>query len=173
MKEVNKYLLCILMPIVILILILMSSYYIILFGEEIILKAAPVDPRDVFRGDYIELKYEIENIRENQLKDIEIINDDEIIYGFAVLKPSNGYYKLDFITRDKPKKGIFLKCHVSKNNKFNNRKFEFKADYNIDRFYVKENTGQDIEDVSKMGDLLCKIKVYNGNSILMELYKNE
>jgi len=80
MKEVNKYLLCILMPIVILILILMSSYYIILFGEEIILKAAPVDPRDVFRGDYIELKYEIENIRENQLKDIEIINDDEIIY---------------------------------------------------------------------------------------------
>jgi uncharacterized membrane-anchored protein len=33
------------------------------FGDEIKLKAAPVDPLDVFRGNYVVLRYEISSLQ--------------------------------------------------------------------------------------------------------------
>jgi uncharacterized membrane-anchored protein len=40
-------------------------------GKVILLRTAPIDPRDLFRGDYVRLNYEISRIGVDQLKGIE------------------------------------------------------------------------------------------------------
>jgi uncharacterized membrane-anchored protein len=52
-------------------------------GEEILLKTAPVDPRDIFRGDYVNLRYDISTI-----DIVNISSDGNFNYGddiYAVL----------------------------------------------------------------------------------------
>jgi uncharacterized membrane-anchored protein len=38
-----------------------------ILGEEIFIKTKPLDPRDIFRGDYVQLNYEINDINLEKL----------------------------------------------------------------------------------------------------------
>ena len=52
-------------------------------GQEILLKTAPVDPNDLFRGDYVNLRYDISTIDLTN-----IVYDQPFIHGedvFAIL----------------------------------------------------------------------------------------
>jgi uncharacterized membrane-anchored protein len=55
----SKFILLVLLQVVLLIGIVAYRQYWVMTGEKILLKTAPVDPRDIFRGDYISLRYEI------------------------------------------------------------------------------------------------------------------
>ena len=44
---------------------------VFLFGEEIRLKVKPVDPRDLLRGQYVALKYDISEIQVKKSEDFE------------------------------------------------------------------------------------------------------
>ena len=50
--------------------------YTLQTGKEVLLKTVPVDPRDLFRGDYVTLRYEIGtlNLRDGQAEDMDYMN---------------------------------------------------------------------------------------------------
>jgi hypothetical protein len=48
-----------------------TRIYILKTGKVIHLRTAPIDPRDIFRGDYVRLNYEISRIAIDDLKDAE------------------------------------------------------------------------------------------------------
>jgi len=78
-----KYLLSFL--IMFLMLISMSIHPLVtsLLGEEVLIKTKAYDPRDLFRGDYIRLNYEINDIDISKL-DKEIldkVDESGFIYG--------------------------------------------------------------------------------------------
>ena len=47
-----------------------SKQMTLLTGKEVLLKTVPVDPRDLFRGDYVVLRYDISTI------DLETVSTD-------------------------------------------------------------------------------------------------
>lgn len=124
---------------------LAASYYAIdVFGEEIILETAPIDPRDIFYGDYVILNYEISRISQHQITgDANEARGADI---YAVLQPSqDGVYELKQAYLDhKPEAApgeVILKGRVD---------YPFfngvHVKYGLERYYVPEGTGKEIEE---------------------------
>ena len=77
----------------------------IYFGKEILVRTELYDPRDMFRGNYVDLSYEFSNV--NGGRDEKRGAGDDKIY--AVLKPNkDGVYALEYVSADRPEEGVFL-----------------------------------------------------------------
>ena len=163
----------------------------IFFGETILLKTRPIDPRDLFRGDYVILNYEISEIETTKLpkniidgykEDYYQLQNKEI---FVVLKTSPTYHEVEYATLEKPNSKLFLKGRIqwvnieykSTNNQnpdlSSQELLSVQVQYNLDKYFVPENTGRDLEDLASKGQLAAKVKVFNGYAQLVELIAEE
>jgi len=121
-------------------------------GEEVLLKTRPVDPRDLFRGDYVVLRYEISTL------DLDSIptdytgfeNGGKIYIGLSI---EEGYGVPSKIYRNPPKEGLYLKGTVKdvRNNMLN-------VEYGIENYFVPEGEGRAIERQTG-GNLDVKVSI--------------
>ena len=75
-----KFLLLVLLQFLILAGMIGYRHYWIETGERIMLRVTPVDPRDLFRGDYVSLSYEISSLNLDQLAAQETFGPQEKVY---------------------------------------------------------------------------------------------
>ena len=132
-------------------------------GDEILLKTRPVDPRDLFRGDYVILRY-----------DISTINTDTLTYQGSDFKEDDRVYvllniddqkigSLTNIDKNKPKEGIFIEGIVKR--VYNNR---LNVEYGIESYFVPEGKGREIE--RSLGKIYTKVAVDEfGNAVIKSL----
>jgi len=155
--------------------LMISSYvaykeYLLNFGTEIMLRTVPVDPRDLFRGDYVILNYEISEISENQ----KIINeyggyvDEENLYNrqtvYVTLIKDGDYYIGGDIYTERPPKGLFIKGLIDKYPRP-------AIIYGIENFFVPEDEGKEIEHARNINRVSAKIAVNAyGHASIKELY---
>ncbi len=173
-----------LIPMIILISMTIIPLYTIFYGEEILLETIPYDPRDIFRGDYVTLSYKIDEVSIEKFP--EVLRDEEAqeeylrkdIY--AVLKKKGDFYTVDYMTYKEPKDKVYLTSKITYFYPFmENRIDEDEIDrkihmnYNLDKYFVPENTGKELEDMSRKGELVARIKVYNGYAILTEIFPKD
>lgn len=148
------------------------------FGEEILLETIPYDPRDIFRGDYVRLNYKINEVDIDKFP--QVLRDGEAYEKYrnkriyAVLKKEDKYYVVDYMTYQKPKDRVYLTSKLASFYQFQNpnpdtSENKIHINYNLDKYFVPENTGKHLEDMSQRGELAAKIKVLNGNALLMEV----
>lgn len=183
----KKYIICAVIPLLILFLMGLQPLAAILYGEEIQLKTKPFDPRDIFRGDHVQLDYEISEIA---LSNAPEIFREENNYSklrntklYVVLKKDGDYYIVDYATLEKPADKIYLNAQYQytsydyggaiSEKEIKEKKQEGKSiivSYNLDKFFVPENTGKDLEELSRKGQLSAKVKVWMGYSYLVEVY---
>lgn len=125
---------------------LTASYYAIdLFGREVVLKTAPVDPRDLFYGDYVQLHYEIQNLSDDLWKSDVPLAEYERHQVYVVLEPCDDVYCATGVYDKKP--------DISDNQIALKGSFQYydeylktiNLDYGIERYYVEENKGKEIE----------------------------
>jgi uncharacterized membrane-anchored protein len=76
----TKFIVLVLLQVLLLVGIIGYREYWIAVGEKIVLRTAPVDPRDLFRGDYVRLSYEISNLDLNRLAGQESFKPNQSIY---------------------------------------------------------------------------------------------
>jgi uncharacterized membrane-anchored protein len=76
----TKFIILVLLQVLLLVGIIGYREYWIAVGEKIMLRTAPVDPRDLFRGDYVRLSYEISNLDLNRLAGEESFKPNQSIY---------------------------------------------------------------------------------------------
>jgi len=57
-----KFIIFVLLQVALLIGIITYRQYWVATGEKVLLRTAPVDPRDIFRGDYVSLRYDISTL---------------------------------------------------------------------------------------------------------------
>jgi len=77
-------------------------------GEEVLLKTRPIDPRDLFRGDYVILNYEISTIDISGLqKDVTDFKQNDKVY--VSLNKVENYGVVSGVFINKPKEGLFIK----------------------------------------------------------------
>lgn len=163
---------------------LVMKEYVLQTGESVYLKTVPVDPRDLFRGDYVTLSYEISTLSAR----------DGVIFSGNFYQGATVYVSLDrvdgvdtasSVAVEKPSSGTFIKG-VIKNIKYeqsiilNDGKFESNSDgqspqvdtlmidYGIESYFVPEGEGQELQRAS--GSLLVEVKVdKNGNAVIQSV----
>lgn len=80
-------------------------------GERILLRTAPVDPRDIFRGDYVQLSYEITNLDLDMFSVKEGFKPNEKIY-VVLEKYADGTFKASSLSKSQPSGGKFIQGRV-------------------------------------------------------------
>lgn len=168
------------LQILVLLAIALSHYATAAYGEEIKLKTVPIDPRDMFYGDYVTLQYEISELPislwkdENKPTDSEGLLSNTIVY--VVIQPSDsadGMYQAQGFYTEKPAVSgnqLLLKGKVDYvNGPFtDDEKATVRIHYGIERFYVSENTGKELEEQSQKGEIIGTVKISKWSSPVLE-----
>ena len=99
-------------------------------ATTVLLKVAPVDPRDLFRGDYVTLGYDISRFPYNQFQPGDPV--------FALLAPEGDgrHYSLAKFLNVAPSEGVFIQGTAGNGG---------RAIYGIESYYVQEKSGHDYE----------------------------
>lgn len=135
-----------------------GSYYAVgWFGQEIRIKTAPVDPRDLLYGDYVTLSYEISQLRPELWKEAGPV-PDRGSQVYVLLRPDSGskpvYEAVGvFASRPSVQQGeIALKGQV-----VSSWDQEIRVKYGLEKYYVPEGTGKELE--KEAGHMVVRAKV--------------
>ena len=123
-------------------------------GTPIVLETRPIDPRSLFRGDYVRLNYAINTLRLAELPLDREFKKHERIY--ALLKKADPYWKPISLHHERP---VILPDHVVikgevvgvSNRRWNRemRSWEeidhVRVHYGIENYFVPEGTGRELE----------------------------
>jgi uncharacterized membrane-anchored protein len=105
-------------------------------GYEVRLQTVPVDPRDLFRGDYVVLRYEITTVQ----PDFEPPRKGDTVY--VSLRKVGPRYTARGMSTEKPDGMPFIRGRVVS---FDDEQYRGEVDYGIERYYIPEGTGRDYE----------------------------
>lgn len=136
-------------------------YYTLSAGTPVLLKASPVDPWDVFRGEYVRLEYDITWIKG---PDLDSSRRQDV---YVVLEKGDKYWQAAGIYLDKPVLAggqIFIKGSADYYNGF---KGEYHVSYGIESYFVEEGTGIGLQQ-AKVLDAQVKIDRF-GNAVIEKI----
>lgn len=140
---------------IIILLAVASTFYLTdIFGKEIHLKTEPVDPTDLFYGDYVILQYDIQTLSEDLWKGNEPIEKAKKVY--VVLNEESGVYKAQAMYPNKPEVKENEVVLTGRFNYFWDERSVFLT-YGIEKYYIKEGTGRELE--ARRGNLIVDIVV--------------
>lgn len=177
----NKYLLAaLLVPVLFLLSLTFKPLMTLQFGETVQLQTQPVDPTDLFRGDYIDLFYDMNQleIKESAITGLPAEYTEETLRGegiYALLKPSEieNVYQVSNYTMNPPKEGLYLKGNIRyaylKGISPTNDDLVLNIDFGIDRYFIEENSGTALESASQAGKVLVTLKVFKGFGVVTDL----
>ncbi len=116
-------------------------------GHEVRLAVVPVDPRDLLRGDYVVLSYDISRLDSGTLDGDDEFSSGEPIY--VALVQSGEAWKATAITRARPATGTWIKGAVDTilagSPGCGGDCKTYVVDYAIGKFFVPEGTGRELE----------------------------
>lgn len=173
-KSLAKRLAIFSIPLLILVGMTVLPVMTLYLGEDVQIKTTPIDPRDLFRGDYVTLKYEMEEVPKEKVDEAvyNAMSDDAVrkrndIRVYTVLKEnSSGLFEVERVVLDKPTSGTFIEG--------TSYRWQYQGDalivsYNLDNFFVEENTGMALEKGAREGSAIATVKIWNGKSILTDV----
>jgi uncharacterized membrane-anchored protein len=137
---------------------------ILITGKPVTLQTAPIDPRDIFRGDYVSLSYLFNKIQPEQLdEDIRQIGVKKGDSVYLILTENPGKAsRASSLQRDLPSDGLFLtgkvdtdwqpttRVFVNKKQTEQPNKQPVHVRYGIERYYVQQGKGKEIETIQGM-----------------------
>jgi uncharacterized membrane-anchored protein len=144
-------------------------------SRVVTLKVVPVDPRDIFRGDYVILSYEI-----SRLDPTKIEGDDKFGYGEKVLVTliqSGDTWTATAIAHGKPvmvQGGVIIQGTVQAfDANDTGQTTSVSVNYGIESYFVPEGTGHAIEAEARQGNISADIAVDNqGRAAIKALRRN-
>ncbi len=120
-------------------------------GQEVLLKVEPVDPRDLLRGDYVYLSYDISRIPVKLIADIPAgkQTNDEGQITVRLKKDADGYWRAASAWLAKPTSPadageVDIVGHIAAGWTLSGDT-TIAPDYGIERFYLPEGEGLAIE----------------------------
>ena len=164
-----------------------SKESILQTGKRITLQTAPVDPRDIFKGDYVKLKYNFSSIPLHKLDEtikqpgvkkgqqvyLSITMDG---YGLGqaeklyIKPPENKFYLTGYATSHWPYKDYKFNATNERDNRKNNHPLNVK--FGIEQYFVEQGQGKIMENIlGKRNDfqqpMLVNVAVSeNGDSVI-------
>ena len=121
--------------------------YILRNGKVIHLRTAPIDPRDMFRGDYVRLNYEISRIPVNRIKGVDSVGElkkGDKIY-VSLKEGPNGLYELVDAGLEKPATRMYLAGRLPYPYRTQRISNPISIKYGIEAYFVEQGRGRAIE----------------------------
>lgn len=121
--------------------------YILKTGRTVYLRTAPVDPRDLFRGDYVSLNYAISEIPNSSIRKgpKDSLSKGNKIY--VILKEDeDGLSVVDYATFEQPKQGVFIKGRIYGEPWAGSASSMVQVKYGIEAYFVQQGKAKDIEN---------------------------
>ncbi len=129
----------------------------LLRGKTVLLRVQPVDPRDLFRGDYVTLSYEFSRLPVGAIPGLPNQDANEsarlhgrTIYVQLVPEQDSAHYRGGAYSLTPPAAGLFLRGTLSGWN---------RIDFGIDRYFVQEGTGHKYEEAVRNHRLWAEVAV--------------
>ncbi len=134
----------------------------LLTGETILLRVVPVDPRDLFRGDYVILGYEFSTLPPDAIPGLAY-NDQESRAVYVSLEPEadGRHWRAASYSLDRPEGVVFIEGRVARW-----RRLEF----GIESYFVQEGEGRKYEEAVREQKLSAEVALdVNGKAVLKRL----
>lgn len=161
---------------------IVNKEYTLRTGTEVLLKTAPVDPNDLFRGEYVTLNYEISNLNIAELQAEETYFDyNDRIYLSLELKEGYGVPKK--IYANPPENELYIAGKVKdvvyewgNSEEIGSGEDagikELRVDYGIESYFVPEGKGMEIEGKQWTEEQAVTVKIAidkRGNALIKSL----
>lgn len=119
----------------------LTSVWPLWFGTPVILKTAPVDPRSLFRGNYVRLNYDISTFNKNFTK--ENFKRSEVAY--VTLKEKDGVFIATGLHREKPKSAVSIRGRVAQVGS------SYRMKYGIEAYFMPKEKALKAERSLRQG----------------------
>lgn len=175
----TKFILAIALQVVIIFTIIIFKLSILTGGAEVLLRLAPVDPRDLLRGDYATFQYDISNLDSYYSRGQQIRNGDTV---YVVLRQTGKYWTAQNAQKTKPTgTELFIKGKIESGG------LESQADplsyqrfggsrlhiiYGIEQYFIPEGKGQNFNFRNKEAAAMVAIDD-SGNAALKKIYVDD
>ena len=125
---------------------------ILAFGRTAVLQTVPVDPRDLFKGEYVTLRYEISTLDSTQVNQnlakfllLGDINTGDTVY-VGLSNIDGDEFSLDVQTGEpSARTDLFIKGQVA------SRKGDvITVDYGVEQYFLPEGSGLEIEQALEL-----------------------
>lgn len=148
--------------------LIFSYQSIVLGGTEIILKTQPIDPRDILRGQYVALRYDISTLDSK----VFYVNADKLVAGntayVSLARGGGGIWQATGAYSTKPAEGVFIKGTIE--SAFGSR---VNIRYGIESYFVNPERAMELEREARRGTLLMRVVVDDeGNAIVRGVFEN-
>ncbi|MDP6706439.1 MAG: GDYXXLXY domain-containing protein [Alphaproteobacteria bacterium] len=121
--------------------------YIVRYGRTVYLRTAPIDPRDVFRGDFVRLQYEISIIGPRDLRgDLpkRLKEKGRKVYSALTVGP-DGLAELAYASDAAPAEGPYIRGRLIGRVHFGGPRGAAQVKYGIEQLFVEQGAGRAIE----------------------------
>ena len=141
--------------------IIQSRASILRDGAEVLLKTAPVDPRDFLRGDYVVLNYDISSVPVRTIAGGIPAEPGERTLWVRLKKQQDGFWTIvesSFQTLPPQPETVILRSqpfYSSGPSAVEN----IRVEYGIERYYVPEGEGKPIEEARNDGNVAISVRV--------------
>jgi uncharacterized membrane-anchored protein len=122
--------------------------WILRTGQVVYLRTAPIDPRDLFRGDFVRLQYEINSVhREGGAAKPGAAERPRHEVVYTRLKPAGeGLFEAAGTSSERPADGVFLRGRSEDQWRMGWRGGNHNyVKYGIEQLFVEQGRGKDIE----------------------------
>jgi uncharacterized membrane-anchored protein len=139
--------------------------YTVVTGETVLLKTEPVDPRSLFSGDYVALRYEISTLDMATLSPDEFIGPRRTVY-VTLARGDDGYWHAVHVSTERGSvaNGQALIKGRTERGSVTTQWGTVRVEYGIENVFVPEGSGRAVE--SGQRDLGVEVKVDRfGNAV--------
>jgi uncharacterized membrane-anchored protein len=126
-------------------------------GQTVLVRVEPVDPRDLFRGDYVILSYPFSRVPPDEIDGLsaEELRSRKKLEGRAVYVPLvpdtiGGHMRAGKVSIERPSSGLFLKGHMKRYG---------SMEFGIESYFVEEGAGRRYEQAIRDHHLSAELAV--------------
>lgn len=152
----------------VLIIILQAAPWLLtrLLGKQVSMTAQLYDPTDLFRGDYVQIKFEEETAKEDQILIEDAVNKNGVKDVFVTLRQQGPIWKIATVSKTPPTKGIYLRAKKKSKGRLN-------LDFGMDRVYVPQRYGRELEKIEGEYALVVDMRIFRGRAVVTGLKKRK
>jgi uncharacterized membrane-anchored protein len=143
----------------------------LLTGKTVLVRVQPVDPRDLFRGDYVILSYDFSRTPREGIEGLSASErgsrkklEGRTVYVPLVSDSVPGHWRAQKVTVVKPASGPFLRGQMQRYG---------SLQFGIESYYVQEGTGRQYEQAIRDRKLSAELAVTSGGQAALRQLRIE
>jgi uncharacterized membrane-anchored protein len=140
-------------------------------GQTVLVRVVPVDPRDLFRGDYVILSYEFSRVPAEAVEGLSSAErgkrskwEGRTVYVPLVPDSNRVHWRAEKVTVVKPAASLFLKGQMRSHG---------SVEFGIEAYYLQEGTGRVYEQAIRDRKLSAELAVTSSGQAALRALRIE